>query len=99
MYPVPPAKETQGRTDLYIGSWLKTGRVKREDVVIATKVRLIPEFWGKYDMCLHDTLLPKVRLHACMRAHVCFVSLCVCVCVCVWVCMQEHVCMCVCVCV
>ncbi|KIZ07436.1 Aldo/keto reductase family [Monoraphidium neglectum] len=38
MYPVPPAKETQGRTDLYIGSWLKTGRVKREDVVIATKV-------------------------------------------------------------
>lgn len=39
MYPVPPAKETQGLTDRYIGSWLKTGRVKREDVVIATKVR------------------------------------------------------------
>lgn len=38
MYPVPPAKETQGLTDRYIGSWLKTGRVKREDVVIATKV-------------------------------------------------------------
>jgi aryl-alcohol dehydrogenase-like predicted oxidoreductase len=38
MYPVPPAKETQGRTDLYIGSWLKTGRVKREDIVLATKV-------------------------------------------------------------
>lgn len=33
------AKETQGRTDRYIGSWLKTnGRVRREDVVIATKV-------------------------------------------------------------
>jgi len=38
MYPVPPTKETQGRTDLYIGSWLKTGRVKREDIVLATKV-------------------------------------------------------------
>ncbi|KIZ07435.1 Aldo/keto reductase family protein [Monoraphidium neglectum] len=38
MYPVPPVKETQGRTDQYIGSWLKTGRIKREDVVIATKI-------------------------------------------------------------
>ncbi|RRT57849.1 hypothetical protein B296_00037168 [Ensete ventricosum] len=24
MYPVPPRKETQGRTDLYIGSWMKS---------------------------------------------------------------------------
>jgi aryl-alcohol dehydrogenase-like predicted oxidoreductase len=46
MYPVPPVKETQGRTDQYIGSWLKTGRIKREDVVIATKVSLNP------NMCL-----------------------------------------------
>lgn len=38
MYPVPPAKETQGRTDRYIGSWLKKGHVKREDIVLATKV-------------------------------------------------------------
>jgi aryl-alcohol dehydrogenase-like predicted oxidoreductase len=38
MYPVPPAKETQGRTDRYIGSWLKTGRVARGDIVLATKV-------------------------------------------------------------
>ena len=37
MYPVPPKPETQGRTEQYIGSWLKkTGR--RNDVVIATKV-------------------------------------------------------------
>lgn len=37
IYPVPPAQETQGRTEQYIGSWLK-GR-KRDSVVLATKVR------------------------------------------------------------
>ncbi|MFO7582978.1 aldo/keto reductase [Guyparkeria sp.] len=36
MYPVPPRAETQGRTEAYIGSWLKERR--REDLVIATKV-------------------------------------------------------------
>lgn len=37
MYPVPPKPETQGRTEEYLGSWLKkTGR--RNEVVIATKV-------------------------------------------------------------
>jgi aryl-alcohol dehydrogenase-like predicted oxidoreductase len=37
MYPVPPRAETQGRTEQYIGSWLrKTGR--RRDIVLATKV-------------------------------------------------------------
>lgn len=37
MYPVPPRDETQGRTEQYIGSWLrKTGR--RRDIVLATKV-------------------------------------------------------------
>jgi len=36
MYPVPPRPETQGRTERYIGSWLRrTGR--RKDVVLATK--------------------------------------------------------------
>lgn len=33
---MPPAKETQGRTEQYVGSWLK-GR-RREDVILATKV-------------------------------------------------------------
>ena len=37
MYPVPPRAETQGRTEAYIGSWLKR-RVSRDDVIIATKV-------------------------------------------------------------
>lgn len=37
MYPVPPKAETQGRTESYIGSWLKA-RKNRDKVVIATKV-------------------------------------------------------------
>ncbi|HKY89843.1 MAG TPA: NADP(H)-dependent aldo-keto reductase [Nevskiaceae bacterium] len=37
MYPVPPKAETQGRTEQYIGTWLKkTG--KRNHIVLATKV-------------------------------------------------------------
>jgi len=37
MYPVPPKKETQGKTEEYVGTWLsKTG--KRDDIVLATKV-------------------------------------------------------------
>jgi aryl-alcohol dehydrogenase-like predicted oxidoreductase len=37
MYPVPPKAETQGRTEAYIGSWLKQ-RGRRDDLVLATKV-------------------------------------------------------------
>lgn len=37
MYPVPPRGETQGRTEAYIGSWLKA-RGNRDQVVLATKV-------------------------------------------------------------
>ncbi|MBA1149583.1 NADP(H)-dependent aldo-keto reductase [Ectothiorhodospiraceae bacterium WFHF3C12] len=37
MYPVPPVAETQGRTEAYIGTWLKkTGN--RDKLVLATKV-------------------------------------------------------------
>jgi aryl-alcohol dehydrogenase-like predicted oxidoreductase len=37
MYPVPPKAETQGRTEAYIGTWLRrTGR--RAGIVLATKV-------------------------------------------------------------
>ncbi len=36
MYPVPPKAETQGRTERYIGTWLKkTGR--RDQVILTTK--------------------------------------------------------------
>lgn len=37
MYPVPPMPETQGRTEAFIGSWLKKRGV-RDDVIIASKV-------------------------------------------------------------
>ena len=40
MYPVPPAEDTQGHTDRFIGSWLPER--KREDIILATKVRLRP---------------------------------------------------------
>ena len=36
MYPVPPRAETQGRTESFVGSWLK--RQKRDELVVATKV-------------------------------------------------------------
>ncbi|SFN08745.1 Predicted oxidoreductase [Izhakiella capsodis] len=37
MYPVPPWPQTQGRTEQYIGSWLKA-RGNREKLIIASKV-------------------------------------------------------------
>lgn len=36
MYSIPGKKETQGSTELYIGSWLKNQ--KREELVVATKI-------------------------------------------------------------
>jgi aryl-alcohol dehydrogenase-like predicted oxidoreductase len=43
MYPVPPRAETQGRTEQYIGSWLKA-RGARDRIVLATKVTGPAEF-------------------------------------------------------
>lgn len=37
IYPIPPHKESQGRTETYIGTWLKK-RSKRDDLIIASKV-------------------------------------------------------------
>ncbi|KZV20960.1 aldo-keto reductase [Dorcoceras hygrometricum] len=36
VYPVPVKKETQGRTDIYIGKWLKSQ--PRDKIILATKV-------------------------------------------------------------
>ncbi|MFZ2542301.1 MAG: NADP(H)-dependent aldo-keto reductase [Gallionella sp.] len=36
MYPVPPRAETQGRTESYIGTWLK--HQQRDKLIIATKI-------------------------------------------------------------
>lgn len=41
VYPIPPEKEKQGRTETYIGNWLKQ-RGRREDLVIASKVCVAP---------------------------------------------------------
>ena len=37
MYPIPPRAETQGRTETYIGNWMKA-RGNRVRLVLATKV-------------------------------------------------------------
>jgi aryl-alcohol dehydrogenase-like predicted oxidoreductase len=37
IYPIPPTGELQGKTESYIGSWLK-GRSNREDLYLASKV-------------------------------------------------------------
>lgn len=37
LYPIPPKAETQGRTERYIGSWMKA-RGNRDKVIVATKV-------------------------------------------------------------
>lgn len=55
MYPVPPTQETQGKTDEYIGSWLKQRR--REDVVLATKV----SGYGRQTYLRADGELPRVN--------------------------------------
>lgn len=45
LYPVPPKAETQGKTEQYIGSWLrKSGR--RKDIVLATKAAGPPGVLG-----------------------------------------------------
>jgi aryl-alcohol dehydrogenase-like predicted oxidoreductase len=36
MYPVPPKAETQGRTESYLGTWLR--RQQRDKVIVATKI-------------------------------------------------------------
>ena len=36
MYPVPPRAETQGRTEAYIGSWLRNHA--RDKIIVATKI-------------------------------------------------------------
>ncbi|WP_185983977.1 aldo/keto reductase [Aureimonas mangrovi] len=37
LYPIPPKAETQGRTEAYIGSWLKA-RGRHDDLTIASKI-------------------------------------------------------------
>ncbi len=38
MYPVPPKRETQGRTETIFGTWLGKNPAERERIVLATKI-------------------------------------------------------------
>jgi len=54
MYPVPPRAETQGRTEAYIGSWLKQ-RGGRDNLILASKVAG-PADWLNYLRNGHNRL-------------------------------------------
>jgi aryl-alcohol dehydrogenase (NADP+) len=38
MYPIPPRKETQGRTETIVGSWIAKNKARRKDFVLASKI-------------------------------------------------------------
>jgi len=38
MYPVPPNKDTQGRTETIVGSWIGRNKTRRGEFVLATKI-------------------------------------------------------------
>jgi len=38
MYAIPPREETYGKTETYIGNWLKANPEKRKDIVLASKI-------------------------------------------------------------
>ncbi len=38
MYPVPPKKETQGRTETIVGTWLAKNKARRAGIVLASKI-------------------------------------------------------------
>lgn len=41
MYPVPQRPETQGRSEEYLGRWIRERRIPRNRVVLATKFNAI----------------------------------------------------------
>ncbi|WDE08878.1 aldo/keto reductase [Thalassomonas viridans] len=38
MYAIPPKKETYGKTETYIGNWIKANPDKRQDMILASKI-------------------------------------------------------------
>jgi aryl-alcohol dehydrogenase-like predicted oxidoreductase len=70
MYPVPPMAETQGRTEQFIGTWLKK-RGKRDDIVLATKVagpgRVLGVTWLRGGANKLDRANIKEALHDSLR--------------------------------
>lgn len=39
-YPVPQRSETQGRSEEYLGHWIRSRKITRDRIVLASKVRL-----------------------------------------------------------
>ena len=65
MYPVPPRGETQGRTEAFIGSWLRK-RGRRDRIVLATKVTG-PADWLDYLRDGHNRL-DRTNIRAAVEA-------------------------------
>eukprot|EP00850_Spirogloea_muscicola_P026443 SM007460S21900 [mRNA] locus=s7460:112:702:+ [translate_table: standard] len=38
MYPVPQRAQTQGRSEEYVGRWMRAAGISRDRIVVATKV-------------------------------------------------------------
>lgn len=71
MYPVPPLAETQGRTEQYLGTWLKKHKSRRDQLVIASKVigpgmfpyiRGGPRLTREHVLAACDTSLQRLQL-------------------------------------
>ena len=63
MYPVPTAPELQGRTEQYVGNWMRQ-RNNRDQLVIATKAAGPPAafvFWGA-----HSATSPRGSYETCL---------------------------------
>jgi aryl-alcohol dehydrogenase-like predicted oxidoreductase len=53
MYPVPQRAETQGRTEEYVGRWLKQSKYSRDHVVLATKVPFLVDSRNFLSLGMH----------------------------------------------
>jgi len=76
MYSIPGKKETQGSTERYIGSWLKTK--KREELVVATKIAgpNIPYFnYIRPDMRFNKSVLTEALNNSLQRLQTAYVDL------------------------
>ena len=64
MYPVAPRAETQGRTESYIGSWLKNQ--PRDTLIVASKIAGPSRGFGWIRNGPHTILNRSAFVHVCM---------------------------------
>jgi len=57
MYPVPQRAETQGRSEEYLGRWIRHRRIPRHRLVLATKVTLYLFEYPLYDLSILGRML------------------------------------------